>query len=56
MVFYQEAAMDQAMKIQEVILRAMVKKVRWRRAPEIRGSFLCSTNASGARDTRGVEL
>src|SRR5215469_18106796 len=32
MVFYSESAMERAMKIQEVILRAMAKKITWSQA------------------------
>ena len=37
MVFYSESAMERAMKIQEVILRAMAKKITWWQAAEILG-------------------
>ena len=37
MVFYAESAMGRAMKIQEVILRAMAKKITWCQAAEING-------------------
>src|SRR5215469_7706201 len=37
MVFYSESAMERAMKIQEVILRAMAKKITWSQAAEIIG-------------------
>ena len=37
MKFYSEAAMERAMKIQEVILRAMAKRIRWWQAAEIIG-------------------
>jgi transposase len=37
MVFYTESAMERAMKIQEVILRAMAKKISWWQAAEIIG-------------------
>ena len=34
---YSSAAMERAMKIQEVILRAMAKKITWWQAAEILG-------------------
>jgi transposase len=34
---YSRAAMERAMKVQEVILRAMAKKIRWWQAAEIIG-------------------
>ncbi|MCH7977629.1 MAG: helix-turn-helix domain-containing protein [Acidobacteria bacterium] len=37
MRFYSEAAMERAMKIQEVILRAMGKRISWWQAAEIIG-------------------
>ena len=37
MVSYWKAAMERAMKIQEVILRAMAKKITWWQAAEIVG-------------------
>src|SRR5580704_11178996 len=37
MEFYSKAAMERAMKIQEVILRAMAKKITWWQAAEILG-------------------
>ena len=37
MKFYSEAAMERAMKIQEVILRAIAKKITWWQAAEIIG-------------------
>jgi len=37
MVFYPESAVERAMKIQEVILRAMAKKITWCQAAEIIG-------------------
>jgi len=37
MHFYPESAMERAMKIQEVILRAMAKKITWGQAAEIIG-------------------
>ena len=37
MVFYPESAVERAMKIQEVILRAMAKKLTWYQAAEIIG-------------------
>jgi transposase len=37
MKFYSEAAMERAMKIQEVILRAMAKRISWWQAAEIIG-------------------
>ncbi len=37
MRFYSEAAMERAMKIQEVILRAMAKRISWWQAAEIIG-------------------
>jgi transposase len=37
MVFYPESALERAMKIQEVILRAMAKKISWCQAAEIIG-------------------
>ena len=37
MGFYSKAAMERAMKVQEVILRAMAKKITWWQAAEIIG-------------------
>ena len=37
MIFYRKAAVERAMKVQEVILRAMAKKIRWWQAAEIIG-------------------
>src|SRR5712691_1125930 len=37
MVGYSKAAMERAMKVQEVILRAMAKKITWGQAAEIIG-------------------
>jgi transposase len=37
MVSYTKAAMERAMKVQEVMLRAMAKKITWYRAAEILG-------------------
>ena len=37
MVSYTKAAMERAMKVQEVILRAMAKKITWYQAAEIIG-------------------
>ena len=37
MKLYTEAAMERAMKIQEVILRAMARKITWWQAAEIIG-------------------
>lgn len=37
MVSYTQAAVDRAMKVQEVILRAMAKKITWWQAAEIIG-------------------
>jgi transposase-like protein len=37
MVFYPESAVERAMKIQEVILRAMAKRITWCQAAEIIG-------------------
>src|SRR5260370_17988749 len=38
MVSYTQAAVERAMKVQEVILRAMAKKITWWQAAEIIGS------------------
>src|SRR5438132_12971236 len=37
MVSYRQAAMERAMKVQEVILRAMAKRITWWQAAEIIG-------------------
>ena len=37
MVSYSKAAMERAMKVQEVILRAIAKKITWWQAAEIIG-------------------
>jgi hypothetical protein len=37
MFSYTKAAMERAMKVQEVILRAMAKKITWWQAAEIMG-------------------
>ena len=37
MVFYPESAVERAMKIQEVILRALAKNITWCQAAEIIG-------------------
>jgi hypothetical protein len=34
MIFYAKAAMERAMKVQEVILRALAKKITWWQAAE----------------------
>jgi hypothetical protein len=34
---YSKVAVERAMKVQEVILRAMAKKITWRQAAEIIG-------------------
>jgi hypothetical protein len=46
MVSYTKAAMERAMKIQEVILRAMAKKITWYQAAEI---IVISDRQSGSR-------
>jgi hypothetical protein len=38
MVVYSKAAIERAMKVQEVILRAMAKKITWWQEAEIIGS------------------
>jgi hypothetical protein len=35
--FYSKAAMERAMKVQEVILRALAKKITWWQAAEVIG-------------------
>ncbi len=37
MVYYPESAVERAMKVQEVILRAMAKSITWWQAAEIIG-------------------
>src|SRR6202045_2649273 len=37
MIFYTKAAMERAMKVQEVILRALAKRITWWQAAEIIG-------------------
>jgi len=37
MIFYRKAAVERAMKVQEVVLRAMAKKITWWQAAEILG-------------------
>jgi hypothetical protein len=37
MISYTNAAMERAMKVQEVILRALAKRIRWWQAAEIIG-------------------
>jgi hypothetical protein len=37
MISYTKAAMERAMKVQEVILRAMAKRITWWQAAEIIG-------------------
>jgi hypothetical protein len=37
MICYRKAAVERAMKVQEVILRAMAKKITWWQAAEILG-------------------
>src|SRR5450755_4785481 len=37
MIFYTKAAMERAMKVQEVILRAIAKRITWWQAAEIIG-------------------
>ena len=37
MICYRKAAVERAMKVQEVILRAMAKKITWWQAAEIIG-------------------
>jgi hypothetical protein len=50
MDFYPKAAMERAMKIQEVLLRAMARKITWFEAAEILGfsDRLCSPEVHGA--------
>jgi hypothetical protein len=38
MTSYTQAAMERAMKVQEVILRALAKKITWWQAAEIIGT------------------
>ena len=38
MISYTQAAMERAMKVQEVILRALAKKITWWQAAEIIGT------------------
>jgi hypothetical protein len=45
MVSYSKAAMERAMKMQEVLLRAMARKITWFQAAEILGS----TELAGCR-------
>jgi hypothetical protein len=37
MICYSKAAMERAMEVQEVILRAIAKKITWRQATEMIG-------------------
>jgi len=37
MIFYTKAAMERAMKVEEVILRALAKRITWWQAAEIIG-------------------
>jgi len=47
--YYSKTAMERAMKIQEVILRAMAKKITWWQAAEILGlaTGICAGFANG---------
>jgi len=47
MDFYSKAAMERAMKIQEVLLRAMARKVTWFQAAEILGLVIGILGAFG---------
>ena len=51
MISYTKAAMERAMKVQEVILRAMAKKITWWQAAEIIGSATgrCGVGGSAMR-------
>jgi hypothetical protein len=44
MFSYPKAAVERAMKVQEVILRAMAKKITWWQAAEIIGCLRHKTN------------
>jgi len=54
MFSYTKAAMERAMKVQEVILRAMARKITWYQAAEIIG--ISDQHAALARAVRGVRL
>ena len=55
MKFYSEAAMERAMKIQEVILRAIGKRINWWQAAEIIGNQRPADEAV-AQPVRAVRL
>ena len=48
MVVYSKAAMERAMKVQEVILRAMAKKITWCRPPRLSASAIGRCGAGGS--------
>jgi hypothetical protein len=52
MVSYSKAAMERAMKVQEVILRAMAKRITWWQAAEIIDQRPAHASLAGA--LRGV--
>ena len=52
---YSQAAVERAMKVQEVILRAMAKKITWWQAAEIIGVSE-RHYAAAARTAQGVRL
>jgi hypothetical protein len=54
MVSYSKAAMERAMKVQEVLLRAMARKITWFQAAEILG--FRSASAAYTRSLPGVWL
>ena len=47
MISYTQAAMERAMKVQEVILRALAKKISWWQAAEIIGITTRSLGFAG---------
>jgi len=57
MIFYTKAAMERAMKVQEVILRALAKRITWWQAAEIIGiSDRQMHGAPGSRPVFGCSL
>ena len=55
MELYSRAAVERAMKVQEVILRAMAKKITWWQAAEIIGISDRQCGAGG-NDTKSMAL
>ena len=53
---YSKAAMERAMKVQEVILRAMAKKITWWQAAEIIGISDRQMRGAGTSDWKSLAM